>query len=198
MTTLPDTLYVTRESQLLQLGASKEAGKYNMQGVHFDSHCAVATNGHYLVVRKKDQDEPTGVTLRFDKARRGKLQLINTFQRIGQSFQYASPQGVLGDAIDCNFPPYPQVVKQALQPSKKHTVHIDVKYLYEIVEALGGFKGNYSASLELNIEDPKSAIVVTVNGSRDAAAVLMPLNGKHYPNSPSQVLMEVTGVSSDK
>ena len=186
------TITITPQSQRLQLAASQDVGRYNMSGVYYDERCAVATNGHILALRKKDEEEPTNTQIQFAKAKRTNAQRLSILEQLRDSEHYASRDGVQAQAVGSEFPNYMVVVKDAVLATNTHTLHLDVKLLTQLAEALGAEGKKYPVSIQINLDKPTAPLVVRVQEERDAVGIIMPMRGEGSVATPIDVLKSVT------
>jgi DNA polymerase III sliding clamp (beta) subunit (PCNA family) len=168
------TIRISTESQRFQIAASKDEGRYNINGVHFNSKHVVATNGHYLVMKRKAEGEPDNVNLKLSKLKaKGK----NEFHAIGTG-KFASDSGAIAETLDSEFPNYETVLNN-VKTQNTIRVGINPKYLWEIAQAFGVDKLAHAfLTLEIPIPNNGESVSegITVAADESAVAVLMPGN----------------------
>jgi hypothetical protein len=172
------TIRISTESQRFQVATSKDKGRYNMNGVHFNSKHVVATNGHYLVMRRKAEGEPDNVNLKLSKMKaKGK----NEFHAIGTG-KYASDSGAIAETLDSEFPDYNYVLTH-VKTDNTVRVCINPKFLLEISQALGvdGKGGLITLEIPLPTNGKPVSDGITLAVDESAVAVLMPAKTEVTP-----------------
>lgn len=166
------TIRISTESQRFQIATSKDEGRYNMNGVHFNSKHVVATNGHYLVMKRKAEGEPDNVNLKLSKLKaKGK----DEFHAIG-SGKFASDSGAIAETLESQFPDYETVLNYT-KTENTVRVAINPRYLWEIAQAFGVDKlaqGFLTLEIPLPTDGKPVRDGITVAADESAVAVLMP------------------------
>jgi DNA polymerase III sliding clamp (beta) subunit (PCNA family) len=183
---------ITSRNQALQACAYKSRDQYdreNLQGVHFNSKHAVATDGHKLVLARKAAGEPDNVTIKFSKPVQSGKKESEFYTPCQGHYVGLDPKNV-GRKVDGEFPDYLAVVR----PSEGYNLQISLnaELLLQLAEALNHgseAKGQF-ITLELKVEHETSTSPIIVAGSRqDAVGILMP--ARLGRESPVALLKEI-------
>ncbi len=179
-----DTLSITKRARRLQHVASKDVYRLNLQGVYFNSHIAVATDGHCLAMVKKGEDEPTNTIVQFSKA-------DQKFD--SQAFAMQGSRGIgyfddsICNVIDGDFPDVKKAFGQDPNEART-TICLDVDKLLKLAKALSKDK-----KLIVTLDIPYNALSpIAITGSQnDAAGILMPCRAEKGSRSPSEVVKDI-------
>lgn len=182
-----NALSINRTSQKLQSIASDDETRGGITGVHFNDRHVVATNGHMLVMRKRDADEPSGVTLNFDTASpKGKDPVFSYVELPATKRLVNETTGGKAEINPYNYPDYAQVLPKGYHEQNTTTVCIDAKYLLDLAKVL--MTRAKDARVTLSIPHDGRGPIVVCGDDTNAVGILMPCKVSASPISTLETL----------
>ena len=170
------TLRISTESQRFHVATDKD--RSNLKGIYFNCKNVIATNGHYLVMRRKQEGEPSNQIIALDKVKKKGLP---EFHAVGEGFM--NGEGTKAEVLDAQFPDVDQVLNNL--STKTVRLAINPRQLFEIAQAAGIDKESQATiTLEIPLpDDGESAVsrAITLQ-ARDVVGVIMPMKTADEPH----------------
>jgi len=180
---------VSRRSQALQSIADKSTStRYALQGVHFNEHCAVATDGRMLIVAPKAEGEPDNVTIRFGKPKQAGRLPRAVYTAIQEGNATVSLNGDTAEVLEGRFPKFEDIFPKSVDGYV--TIGVNAAHLFALAKLISP-ENNYVA-LHFKPDGKNEPILIGYRG--EIAGVAMPVfsHGEAMP-TPAQTLAKLTG-----
>lgn len=155
---------ISNAAQMLQQIVSKTSYKAAQKGVYFNNRMVCATDGHAMVVRRKDINEPENITISFAAPKQKHVTNYSSVKS-EQYLRHGDTKTLVGKldprnigAIEAEgkqakeFPKFEKILQQALRKTKRRTVvfSINADFLVKLAKVLNGHK--YSSSSIITLE----------------------------------------------
>lgn len=174
---------ISRESQALMACASDDGKRFNLNGVYYNCKHAVATDGHKMVVRQKEENEPANTLVRFKSGKqKGKLPGGIFVPATGNTVINPLTTETAEVSSEVDYPDYKQIMPR--DPGSVR-ITINAEYLMQIAQALSAYgKSDRANHVTLQFNPDNLGPIVVSGCDSKAFGIVMPVRPDEKAVSP--------------